>query len=135
MPITYSITGRIFRVDFVGICTSEDVREAFSEAFANPDFPEEALFLVDVRYSDTARGRPIAEVRELTESIGALAAGRSKRFAVVGEPGQFGVIRMASVFAASHGIEVRLFEDLLEALTWLDETRSARSPGCVGGRT
>lgn len=121
MSITYSIIGRLFRVDFVGRYSPEEVLETFDAAFANPAFPQEALFLMDLRHSDSVGDRSVAAIRELVDRLGARAAGWSERFAiVVSEPVQFGVMRMASVFAESHGIEVQIFEELREALSWLD---------------
>jgi hypothetical protein len=112
--------GRIFRVEFIGSYTPEDVKDAFATAFADPDLSEDALFLMDLRYSDSTGGRSVEHVRQLADWLGSRAAERGKRFAVVvGEPVQYGVIRMASVFAESHGIEVQLFEEILEALAWL----------------
>jgi hypothetical protein len=112
-------------MDFVGLYSPEDVVEAFSRAFAEPDFPQRALFLMDMRFSDSVGSRPVPNIRELADRMAPLAAERGERFAVVvAEPVQFGVIRMASVFAESHGIEVRLFEDLPTATAWLGSSPS-----------
>ena len=120
MAISYKIEGNLLYFYFEGATDTPEILEAFESAFRDPALGKECLLLVDVSGSTSLQDRSSASIRMLAENIARWADRVSGKLAVVvGKPVQYGIMRMASVYASSFGLDIRPFETKEEALRWL----------------
>lgn len=120
MAIRYKIEGTLVDVTFEGTTETKEILETFERALTDPNLQNGSLLLVDVSGSTSLQERSSASIRMLAESVARWSDKVSGKLAVVvGKPVQYGIIRMASVYAASFGLDLRPFETREEALSWL----------------
>ncbi|MBU1948685.1 MAG: hypothetical protein KJ927_08245 [Candidatus Eisenbacteria bacterium] len=71
MPVRYTFSGNLFRINLEGSHTPEDIIETFNAALDDPLLPSDARFLLDVRrfadmpihYGLSRMGATVAEMR------------------------------------------------------------------------
>jgi hypothetical protein len=126
MPVHYTLDGTLFRMDFEGSYTTEEVKQVFAAALEDPAFPEDARLLMDVTQSTSLASRPAEEIQGVADFLGPRAARVGNRCAIYArEPVKFGLMRMAQVFGETHGVETSVFSELEPALEWLGAPRQA----------
>jgi|GEM_PF-6496605 len=120
MPVSYSFNGRIFRLDCIAEYTNEELRHAYETALEDPNFPPNAVFLMDVTHSESLASRHPQDIIETAEFLGPKADKFGKRCAIVAPIDlYYGLMRMASVFGEGFGVETEVFRTEEEALDWL----------------
>ena len=70
MPVSYSFNGRVFRLDCIAEYTNEELRHAYETALKDPDFPPNAVFLMDVTHSKSLASRPSQDISETAGFLG-----------------------------------------------------------------
>ena len=120
MPVRYSFEGRLFRIDLEGSYTPQDMMESLEAGLADPLFPEDARFLLDVRESNELAQRPAEQIRTIAEFF-ALRAERVGNCCAIltGSPVQYGLARVGAAAIESLGVDVEVLSSFDEALTWL----------------
>jgi hypothetical protein len=120
MPVSYSFAGRLFRLDLVGSYSIDEIEESFDRALADEAFPEDAVFLADVRRSGALATRDAHDINTVADRLGPRLERSVSRCAMVAEePVHFGLMRMATVFLETHGVQAMVFDDLFAAVEWL----------------
>ena len=130
MPVSYSFHGRVFRLDCVAEYTSEELRRTYAAALDDPNFPPNAVFLLDVTRSESLVGRSSEDIRETAGVLGPRAGKFGKRCAIVASKDvYYGLMRMAGAFGEAFGVATAVFRTEKEALEWLrDASQSDCSP-------
>ena len=72
MPVRYTFSGNLFRVNLEGSYTPEEIMETFMNALNDPLFPEDARFLLDVRKSSELSERSYSDIRSVAQFFAAL---------------------------------------------------------------
>jgi len=120
MPVSYSFNGRVFRLDCIAEYENEELRHAYLTALEDPDFPPNAVFLMDVTKSSSLARRSSEDIAETAGFLGPMADKFGKRCAIVAPLDlYYGLMRMASVFGERFGVETAVFRTEEEALEWL----------------
>ena len=120
MPVTYSITGSILRLDLIGTYEPREITAAFLAALADPKCPAEVGFLLDVTRSESLETRPQEDIRRTAEFLAPHAERIRHKVAVVAERDvHFGLSRMGGVYSEGVGIETVVFRDAASAIHWL----------------
>ena len=120
MPVSYSFDNRVFRLDCIADYTNEELRHAYVAALKDPDFPQNAVFLMDVTNSNSLAFRPSEDIADTAGFLGPKADKFGKRCAIVAPIDlYYGLMRMASVFGERFGVETEVFRTEEEALEWL----------------
>ena len=122
MPVSYSFTGNILRMDFEGTYPSDAIIEAFEAALADPAFPTvDTRLLLNVNLSESLADRSVEDLRRVAEYFAQRAERVGRRCAIVAESAvHFGLMRMAVVFAEMYDAEARVFKSEDEAVLWLN---------------
>jgi len=120
MPVSYSFSGSLIRMDLAGICPMTEIRETLTDAMADPAFPAGGVALIDLRHSESLATRSSEEILAISEFASPKMAARCRRCALVVETElQFGIMRMGEVFAERHQLDTMVFYDIPSALEWL----------------
>jgi hypothetical protein len=94
--------------------------QTLDTALADPLFPDEARFLLDVRESAELAQRPADQIRTIAEYFAERAASVGHRCAILADsPVQYGLARAAGTSIETLGVSVEVFLDFDEALVWL----------------
>ena len=121
MPVQYAVDGRLVRMELEGVYAPDDIISTFSAALEDPELPEHPRFLLDVTRSQVIAQRSADELRSVAEVFAAHAQHFGGRCAVVvGEPVQFGLVRMAGAFIESDSVVVEVFGNPDDAKAWLE---------------
>jgi hypothetical protein len=124
MPVTWEIRDTILVLTLVGDYHFQEPVEAVVTAVANPQFRPGGSLLIDARLSTS--NRTSEDFRERARWMRSLRdRGVLSRFAIVisAQPHQFGLARMAATHLDTKGLDLEIFADMEEALSWL------KSPG------
>jgi hypothetical protein len=120
MPVRYRLSGDLLRITMEGRYSIQEILEAFESALRDPSFPKDARLLFDLRLSDETATRATDELRGLAESFAERSEKVGNRCAILASSAaQVGVSRMGAAFAGQCGVEVGVFTDLSDALSWL----------------
>jgi hypothetical protein len=120
MPVEYSFSGNLFRVDFVGSYTPEDVIEAFDAALIDPAFPARPKFLLDVRRSAVLESRRPEEIRMIAEHYAKHADKVGNQCAILATSQiHYGLSSMGKAYAELRGAKAKVFTKMDDALAWL----------------
>ena len=120
MPVSYRFDGDLFRMDFEGEYTIEELMQTYATALRDPAFPQSARFLMDVTGSSSLATRSADDIQAVADFLGPRASRFGSRCAICApKPVQFGLMRMAQVFGERHGVETSVFASLDQALAWL----------------
>ena len=121
MPASYRLDGRLFHLFLEGDYTPQDVKDTIARALADPAFPEDAMFLMDVTRSRALSERSANDVRAMARHLSGLSSRFGARIGIAaGEPLHFGLMRMAEAYSEHDGMTVRVFKTLEEARVWLE---------------
>jgi len=98
----------------------EEMMETLEAALADPLFPADARFLLDVRESEELAQRPAEQIRTIAEFF-AVRAGRVGKCCAIltGSPVQYGLARLGASACEALGVKVGVFSSADEALIWL----------------
>lgn len=120
MPVRYTFSGNLFRVNLEDTYTIDEMMSAFKDALEDPLFPENARFLLDVRQSSVLEERSYQDIRtvayffaEHSDRVGGCCA------IVANKNVHYGLSRMGATFAEFKGARVEVFKDISEAIIWL----------------
>lgn len=128
MGISYKIDGHTLYVTFEGSTDTADILGTLESAFADAALPDECMLLVDASGSTSLQKRSSGSIQMLAEYVSRWADRvRGKLAVVVGKPVQYGLMRMASAYASSSGLDIRPFETVDEALEWLTPPSDSKS--------
>ena len=128
MPVRYEFEGQLFRMSFEGSYSTDEVLEAYTAALADPAFPSDARFLMDVTRSTSLAKRTSEDIQRVADFLGPQAGRIGSRCAIyAAEPIHFGLMRMAQVFGETHGVETAVFYEVAPALEWLGVSGAAGS--------
>jgi len=120
MPVQYTFSGNLFRVNLKGSYTPEEMMKTFMNALNDPLFPENARFLLDVRESSELSERSYDDIRSLAQFFAAHSDRVGGRCAIVADKEvHYGLSRMGAAFAEISGAKVEVFKDINEAILWL----------------
>lgn len=126
MSISYEISGDLLYVTFEGSTETKEILDMLERAFADPALPHECRLLLDVSGSASLQERSSNNVHMLTMYVGRWVERLHGRMAVLAEgPVQYGMVRMASGYATSSGLDIQVFKTREEALAWLTEPPDA----------
>jgi hypothetical protein len=128
VPITYQIdkTPGVIRTTCTGFVTFTEVAELFRQLEQDPDCPRKLDVLLDLR--ETTSLPTSEQLKAVTEQIGRL---REKvQFGagafVVGTDAFFGTVMVFEVFAARAFRTTKVFREVAEAESWLEQQRKER---------
>jgi hypothetical protein len=109
-------------MEFEGTYPPDAIIDAFEQALADPAFPaDSARLLLNVNRSQSLADRSVDDLRRVAEYLARRSDRVGRRCAIVAESAvHFGLMRMAVVFAESHGAEARVFKAEDEAVLWLN---------------
>ncbi|NKB33737.1 MAG: hypothetical protein GKR91_11625 [Pseudomonadales bacterium] len=121
MAVSYSFEKSFFILCGVDEYTTVDLKEKLEDAIADPQFPDDAMFILDVTASKSLSERSNPDV----EDMAAFLSSRSDRYGnscaiVAKRPLHYGLMRMGSAIAEFHGMRTAVFETLEEAKTWFE---------------
>jgi hypothetical protein len=120
MPVRYSFSGNLFRVNLEGSYTPEELMKTFMDAQDDPLFPEGAHFLLDVRNSSELSERSYEDIRSVAKFFAAHSDRVSGRCAIVADKDvHYALSRMGATFAETAGARVEVFKDISTAILWL----------------
>lgn len=120
MPVTYSIEGKLVRLEMVGEYEPHDVTNCFLQALADPEFPQPAAMLLDVSRSSVLSSRDPMQIRYVAQFAAPHRDLIENRCAVlVSSDINYSQTRLGAVFSESVGIEAGIFRDEATALKWL----------------
>ena len=121
MPVSYSFEGRIFRLKNQGVSTVDEVVAAFEAALDDPDYPEHAVLLWDIRESVSLKERSAGELQAIALRLGPKAHRHSNSSAiVVSDDLYYGLMRMATAYGDEFESNSKLFRDEAEAVEWIE---------------
>jgi len=130
VPGSYSIEGDILRLTFVGDTEMDEVEAVVDAALADPTLPPMPYVLTDMRGSTSVTKRTQDEMRRGADIFASRGERLENKHAVLAtDPTRYGMMRMASAFAESAGLEVRVFTEEADALEWLRESEKSRHEG------
>jgi hypothetical protein len=128
VPVEQTLEGDLALVRCVGVYTTDALIGALNSLLSNPDLPEHAQILLDLRNSQSVLNRSIPELRRIATTFVGVAGRFDHRCALlVRGAARYGLMRMAAVWAELRGVEARVFRDEQEARNWLlrqPETRA-----------
>ncbi len=120
MAASYEIKQRFFILRLEDSYTMDDILNACEQAFRDPDFPDHALAIMDVRHSTVLKERRPEDLRFMAGKLAALSSRFGSRLALAaGNQLYYGMMRMAEVFSESSGMTARAFITIEEAEAWL----------------
>ena len=120
MPVRYTLSGNLFRMDLEGTYTPEEIIQTYDAAFNDPDFPTDPHFLCDVTRSAELANRDSETIRDIAQYFGEHSDRVGDRCAIVAaKPIHYGLGRMAATIAEMHGADVQVFSTVEDALAWL----------------
>lgn len=120
MPVEYSFDGRLFRLDCIGRYSTSDLTKTYLAAINDPSFPSDAAFFVDVTRSKSLQRIDPTEIRKSVNYIGPRWAQFGKRCAILAPTDlYYSLMQIASGFAEFFNLEVEVFRNEDEALSWL----------------
>ena len=120
MPVRYTFSGNLFRVNLEGSYTPDEIMQAFMDALDDPLFPEDARFLLDVRKSSELSERSYNDIKTVAQFFAAHADRVSGRCAIVADKEvHYGLSRMGATFAEIKGARIEVFRDINEAILWI----------------
>ena len=120
MPVTYTLSGSILRMDFIGKYEPQEIIDQFQAALADPRCPTSVALLVDVTQSESLETRAPHEIRIVAEALGPHRERIGGRCAVIAKKDvHFGLSKMGSVFSEGVGVETGVFRNAESALEWL----------------
>jgi hypothetical protein len=129
MSVTYTIQGKLLRLDLVGEYEPQDVPRAFLAALNDPTCPDPAKLLVDVTGSLSLANRAPFQIRYVSEFLGPYADRIERRCAVVAAKDvHFGLGQMGAVFTQGVGVTAEIFRDVESALEWLGISSAEIAP-------
>ena len=119
MPVRYTFSGNLFRVNLEGSYTPEEIMKMFMNALDDPLFPEEARFLLDVRKSSVLSERSFNDIKSVAQFFAAHSDRVSGYCAIVADKDvHYGLSRMGASLAEISGTKVEVFRDINEAILW-----------------
>jgi hypothetical protein len=120
MPISYEIDGAFAIVTCTGDFAVEDIHNIVEWVKTEPALPEKVkLLIID---NSTNFDPSKIQLEEVAAIYSTIKDRISSRWALVVEKKlHFGLGRMYSVFAERFGLDARVFMDVDEARTWLDQ--------------
>ena len=120
MPIRYTFSGNLFRMNLEGAYTPEDMMKTFKQALNDPLFPEDASFLLDVRKSSVLSERSYNDIKSVAQFFAAHSDRVSGRCAIVADQEiHYGLSRMGATLAEIKGASIEVFRDIKEAMLWI----------------
>ncbi len=120
MPVGWEIRGPVLVLTVSGDYQFAEMKQAVAEALVHRDFRPGMSLLLDGRRSESKlTGNEVRSRAEWVASLG--RSGFSSRSAVVIPPlpHRFGLARMAAANIQLLGAEMRIFQNMEEALRWL----------------
>lgn len=124
MPVRYTFSGNLFRLNLEGSYTPEEIMKMFMNALDDPLFPEEARFLLDVRKSSVLSERSFNDIKSVAQFFAAHSDRVSGHCAIVADKEvHYGLSRMGASLAEIRGTKVEVFRDINEAILWIEGTR------------
>ena len=124
MPVRYTFSGNLFRLNLEGSYTPEEIMKMFMNALDDPLFPEEARFLLDVRKSSVLSERSFNDIKSVAQFFAAHSDRVSGYCAIVADKEvHYGLSRMGASLAEISGTKVEVFRDINEAILWLEGAR------------
>ncbi|MFC1823875.1 hypothetical protein ACFL9T_14290 [Thermodesulfobacteriota bacterium] len=121
MPARYTFSGNLFSIVLEDTYNPEEIIEAFTTALNDPLFPENARFLLDVRKSSILEKRSSEDIRIVSEFFAKHSDRVDGRCAIVAsKPVHYGLSRMGAIFSDLEGATVEVFENVSEAVSWLE---------------
>ena len=120
MPGRYYFESRVLRLSFEGETSLVALEALLDQALSSPICPPKPLVLSDLRRSTSIGRLAGSGVREAVRLFAERHERLAGKFAVVTQAGvQFGVMRMASAYSETAGLELRVFQTEEPALEWL----------------
>jgi len=120
MPVQYSFSGDLFRIDLEGMYEPEEVINIFDKALADPHFPAQPKFLLDIRKSEVLKTREPEETKMIAEHYVDNAGKVGNRCAILANTqASYSLGSIGKAYAELRGAEVKIFTDLGKALSWL----------------
>lgn len=121
MRLYYRTSDAYPRIISEGVVTLDEIKEAFTEALADPSFRTGQGTIVDVTGSESDRTHE--EVRQLAVFLAERRAELGHRVAiVVSKSLHYGLGRMLSAYAEIQHLNVEVFQQLDDAIQWMDQT-------------
>ena len=119
MPGRYSFDSHVLRLSFEG--DSLVALEALlDQALSSPLCPPKPMVLSDLRRSTSLGALSGSGIQQAVRLFADRLERLGGKCAIVTQPGvQFGVMRMATVYAEERGLQLNVFEAEESALEWL----------------
>lgn len=120
MPVRYTFSGNLFRMNLEGAYTPEEMMKTFKQALNDPLFPDDARFLLDVRKSLKLSERSYNDIKSVAQFFAAHSDRVSGRCAIVADQEvHYGLSRMGATLAEIKGARIEVFRDINEAILWI----------------
>jgi hypothetical protein len=135
MPVRYSFEDVIFKMVPEGEYSPQDMIDCFDTALADPAFPANARYLLDVSRADSLVKHTNSDMLQILGYFIPRSDRVGRKCALVAKPQvHYGKMRMAAAWGQDQGLDVRVFRVYEEAVRWLKgesevERISLETPG------
>lgn len=120
MPVRYTLTGSLLRLDLEGQYEPKDIIEQFLAGLADPTCPPQVGLMLDVTRSESLEARAPHEIRHVAEFLGPYVDRIRGRCAVVATKDiHFGLSSMGGAYTENVGVETAVFRGSESAIKWL----------------
>jgi len=120
MSVRYRVEGDILRIIFEAASISEEIYVAVNKAYQDPECPEGADILLDLRGSTSIGSRSVEGIRTLSKVMVSHPSRPGRRIAILLQHAEAERLHsMAEQFTEETGIEIRIFEEESAACHWL----------------
>jgi hypothetical protein len=122
MGVRVDLDGRVVVLVCEGEYSPQDLKDAWGDVEARPNYPSAPLMCLDLRTSASVARRSTAELRALADWFADRASRVGNRCALVARPGlQWGLMRMASAWVDLRGVHAHVLTTREHAVAWLVE--------------
>jgi hypothetical protein len=120
VPVAWEFRGTVLVITTTDRYRRDELRGAADQALADPRFVPGTPVLFDGRLSNAQLSKEDIDWR-VGWAVSLRGRGASSRFAIIvgGQPHRYGLGRMLSALLESKGVDLRLFNEIDEALSWL----------------
>ncbi len=121
MTVTYTFKDDLVRLHHDGDYTTDDTKQALLAALADPNMPQQRTkVLLDVTQSRSLAERSTEDIISVAEFFAWHADAFGGRLAILAPEGNYyGLMRMASAYAAYGNLLTKVFTDGDVAVAWL----------------
>jgi len=123
MSLQYYVSDNLLSFVFEAGTETEEIYAAVHKAYQDPACPPDAHILFDLQASTSIASRSFEGIRTLSQFMLEHPGRPGRRIGIVLDPSEVErMAPMATSFVEQTGLDIRIFEDLEDARSWLEGT-------------